>query len=288
MAAPQIQYETLYGIGLLDDLHNYFPAILYDSGRFHTVPQLLHYIRIQSRNRFDLFTFGERSYLDAQARANQRNTASVSMTFENWVPAQRVNPVAVAVAANPTQSVPPEPHHDVRPESQEENDGDDEDDGDNETEGVNITSRNQSDSSNLDRLLMVALMDVLANGSGSGATRTSVRTFQRSDIGSIASLLTSRDNILNLGNINLDTILQPVIVRPTLEQISNGSEIIQLTNSEVCSICQDVMNTTDTVRRLRACNHNFHQGCIDTWYGRNVHCPICRHDIREQNMSAVD
>ncbi len=286
MAALQTQYETLYGIGFLDDLHNYFPAILYDSRRFQTVPQLLHYIRVQSRNRFDLFSFGERAYLDAQARVNQQNTTSVSMTFENWVPAQRTNPVVVGT--NPSQRTSVESQQEVRPESQEENDGDDEDEGDNETEGVNISSRNIPDSSNLDRLLMVALMDVLANGSGSGTTRTSVRTIQRSDIGSIANLLTGRDNILNLGNLNLDTLLQPVIVRPTAEQISTGSEIIQISSPEVCSICQDLMNSSDSVRRLRVCQHTFHQGCIDTWYGRNVHCPICRHDIREQNLSAVD
>jgi hypothetical protein len=26
----------------------------------------------------------------------------------------------------------------------------------------------------------------------------------------------------------------------------------------------------------------FHQTCIDAWFERNVRCPMCRHDIREQ------
>jgi hypothetical protein len=285
MAAPQIQYETLYGIGLLDDLHNYFPAILYDSGRFQTVQQLLHYIRVQSRNRFDLFTFGERSYLDAQARVNQRNTASVSMTFENWIPAQRGTPISnPVVSGNPVASGNPVQR--APEQEQEDNDGDneeDEEDDENANNAVNINSRNNTDGANLDRLLMVALMDVLANGSGTSPPRTTVRRFQTSDIGSIANLLTSRDTNWAL---NIENLLQPVIVRPTAEQISNGSEIVQLESSEVCSICQDLMNTSDTIRRLRVCHHSFHQGCIDRWYERNVHCPICRHDIREVNSVA--
>ena len=44
-----------YGIQLLDDLHTYFPDILYNSQQFQTVPQLLTYIQNQIRNRVDLF-----------------------------------------------------------------------------------------------------------------------------------------------------------------------------------------------------------------------------------------
>lgn len=51
-------YETIYGVGLLDDIHNYFPAILYDSGRFQSLPTMLSYIRIQMNNRFNLFNHG--------------------------------------------------------------------------------------------------------------------------------------------------------------------------------------------------------------------------------------
>ena len=50
-----------YGIGLLDDLHTYFPDLLYSPHRFTNVQQVLDYIRRQARNRFDRFTSAERS-----------------------------------------------------------------------------------------------------------------------------------------------------------------------------------------------------------------------------------
>jgi len=62
------EYETIYGVGLLDDIHNYFPAILYDNGRFQGLPSMLSYVRTQMNNRFNLFNHGA-------ARAGFRRTA---------------------------------------------------------------------------------------------------------------------------------------------------------------------------------------------------------------------
>ena len=44
-----------YGIQLFDEIHHYFPDILYNSQQFQTVPQLLTYVQNQIRNRVDLF-----------------------------------------------------------------------------------------------------------------------------------------------------------------------------------------------------------------------------------------
>ena len=51
-------YQTVYGVGLLDDLHNYFPALLYEQGRFQTLPQVFSYTRNQLNTRFNLFSYG--------------------------------------------------------------------------------------------------------------------------------------------------------------------------------------------------------------------------------------
>ena len=59
-------YETIYGVSLLDDLHNYFPALLYDQGRFQTVNQIFHYIRTQMSERFNLFALGAQRYASTQ------------------------------------------------------------------------------------------------------------------------------------------------------------------------------------------------------------------------------
>ena len=44
-----------YGIQLLDDLHTYFPDVLYNPERFRTVPDLLQYISRQARYHGNIF-----------------------------------------------------------------------------------------------------------------------------------------------------------------------------------------------------------------------------------------
>ena len=75
----------------------------------------------------------------------------------------------------------------------------------------------------------------------------------------------------------------PVLVIPTAEQLAAGTtNLVSVMNLEsACAVCQDSMNVGQSVRRMNRCGHTFHTSCIDTWFQRNVHCPVCRHDIRE-------
>ncbi len=97
-------------------------------------------------------------------------------------------------------------------------------------------------------------------------------------------------DLLNLLNLNLLTpaggaaagAMEPVIVRPTAQQIEAGTSIEILdAEEEICAICQDSMHLGEEVRAMNACDHRFHRNCIDTWFQRNVRCPVCRHDVRE-------
>jgi hypothetical protein len=72
----------------------------------------------------------------------------------------------------------------------------------------------------------------------------------------------------------------PVVVHATSEQISAATESTSSEDdSGNCAICQE--NLTGTVTRIRHCGHSFHPNCITEWFTRSVHCPNCRHDIRE-------
>uniref|UniRef100_A0A6C0D9I0 RING-type domain-containing protein n=1 Tax=viral metagenome TaxID=1070528 RepID=A0A6C0D9I0_9ZZZZ len=81
---------------------------------------------------------------------------------------------------------------------------------------------------------------------------------------------------------NTTSFMEPVVVRPTQEQINNGSSIVEsLNNSDNCAICQDsLIQDGRQVRRIHACHHMFHDNCVNTWFNNNVRCPTCRHDIR--------
>jgi hypothetical protein len=72
------EYERYYEISLLDDLHNYFPDILYNSSRFQTVQDLIQYIQNETRNRFDLFSSALRR--NRTTTSNQETSRSTSST----------------------------------------------------------------------------------------------------------------------------------------------------------------------------------------------------------------
>lgn len=55
-------YERIYYIRLLDDIHNYFPDLLYNPSRFGTVRDVLGYVQEQTQSRFNLFQRGFRRY----------------------------------------------------------------------------------------------------------------------------------------------------------------------------------------------------------------------------------
>jgi len=78
--------------------------------------------------------------------------------------------------------------------------------------------------------------------------------------------------------------LTDVPVIPTSYQIANGSHLVNSVPEDTqCAICQD-NGVTGQWRRL-SCSHYFHNGCILPWFqAGNVRCPVCRHDIRDSGQ----
>ncbi len=103
------------------------------------------------------------------------------------------------------------------------------------------------------------------------------------------SLLGTGQTPLTVLTTELHTLpldLESVLVRPSARQLEDASELdtptspFTISEGETCAVCQEALET-GSLRRLRHCSHAFHRACIDTWFLRNVRCPICRHDIRE-------
>lgn len=221
-------YETLYGMGLLDDLHNYFPALLYQPERFLNVQQVLHYIQEQTRNRFDLFSLGQREYRGANHSVHLNTTTS------------DISGGAAIPNSNLLNRVPPNPTgntisymFNLNPDQEEEE--------------IALTTQ-------LVRTLLT--LPLTTHGRVSGG--------------------------------DMDAFLQPIVIHPTAEQITANTTVGNLvSNTEyTCAVCQDVLQADQEGRKLNTCGHWFHKNCIDTWLGRNVHCPVCRHDIRESTATS--
>jgi len=94
LTTGKMNYTRLYDSPLLDEIHNYFPDLLYAPERFSTVPQILLYIRQQTREHFDLFSRGARQYNETRQRTQMVSTPPprVSVVFdESRATSQRAN-----------------------------------------------------------------------------------------------------------------------------------------------------------------------------------------------------
>ncbi len=125
--------------------------------------------------------------------------------------------------------------------------------------------------------------------------RTTTIPVSSADVPYITSLINELNNQDNTGNISnqftniLTTQLlrsfldQTVTVRPSEQQVNRATttEVVSALIEDNCAICQDAMERGAHIRKINHCGHIFHKECIDAWFDRNVHCPTCRHDIRE-------
>ena len=219
------QYESVYGIGLLDDIHNYFPELLYNQEAFDS--PVLTYVRRQTRERFDLFSHGERQWRaslpvsSAAAAATAAATGAAAATASGFAAHRRA---FSRTMATPVPSTP-----------------------------INSTLPTTTNSDILTTRLLLTLMSIPSGGPmgiGIGAG----------------------DN----------GFLQPVLVRPTAEEIEANTTVGHVVSDESvsCAICQDLLTPEQEGRKLLGCGHWFHRSCIDVWLTRNVRCPNCRHDVR--------
>ena len=230
MASRNNSYESYYGVGLLDDLHNYFPALLYEPDEFHSVRDVLGYISSRTRRRFDLYSNAVNSY---GAAGSVGSAAPVPVRVASGVPTQYTVPSSYAPTATvpATATVPP-------PAARN-------------TVQFPVTAS--------------AISALLAG------------------LGDINSVENSIYQILLRPSIPRvpRNFMEPVVIRPTQEQIAAATRLGTPNDpTEVCAICQETIEDNQPARLINYCEHWFHTNCIDVWFQQNVHCPVCRHDIR--------
>jgi hypothetical protein len=81
-------YTTVYGVGLLDDIHNYFPDLLYNTGRFQNITHVFHYVRNQMNTRFNLFSYGASLHNAAPPAAAYAEPSTPTPIFRRRATAQ--------------------------------------------------------------------------------------------------------------------------------------------------------------------------------------------------------
>lgn len=294
--------QNLYGIQLLDDLHNYFPEILYAPSHFETTHELLLYIRTQATH-INPYEIGLENYRQTTAAVNTIHSPQRSIS-----PRGRHQPTNYEIP----MLVPPSTSSRGRRQTTNH-----------EIPTLvppSTSPRGRHQSTNDEIPMLVPSTSGTASASASAFnafTASTASTASRSympniyetydvHIQSPTGLIPNTRSVDNavlqaiLGLIHLGEGaeeaegvgagagaggLEPVIVRPTRQTIDlrTTQSIAQVSNqAETCIICQETYTEGQTIRSITYCTHKFHKNCIDRWLDTNVHCPICRHDIREQ------
>ena len=80
---------------------------------------------------------------------------------------------------------------------------------------------------------------------------------------------------------------EPVYINPTPEQIANATTNVVYENIETplndrCPISLEVFQPSNEVTQINHCRHIFNSSQLAIWFQRNVRCPVCRFDIRDQ------
>jgi len=121
-------------------------------------------------------------------------------------------------------------------------------------------------------------------------TRSRVRTQTQTQMPQFLSYMIYplRDGSGNIGTNRQRQNFQDVIVRPTTEQFDQATRTIIYNNDVVlpnarCPISLEDFVEGDTIRQIIHCGHAFSEEPIQNWFQSNVRCPVCRHDIRENN-----
>ena len=77
-----------------------------------------------------------------------------------------------------------------------------------------------------------------------------------------------------------------VVVSPTNIEIEIATTVLRYDSNNweydqhTCPISLEQFEENSEIRRINVCGHIFKKANIDRWFDRNVRCPVCRYDIR--------
>lgn len=239
------RFEVPYGIGLLDDLHNILPEVLYDTSAFHTsslvnliqsrIERLFPEDYVRQRTQYRLFQQDWRRRDMNITSETEHSQHSVFRLGSNsrWDASLHRNSARRDVAEAPPTSPVQRMYYTIPLH----------------THSTRNTATEGND-------LVYALLSTL-----------------------------SPEALNNLG------VLSPVPVVPSRDIVNSNTILtaIEPSSDHICTICQSHEQPTENEsqwRILRTCRHTFHRACIDEWFARDIHCPVCRHDIRDSDSES--
>jgi hypothetical protein len=246
-------YIEVYDYNLLDDIHNLFPEFLYDNAMFPSdTNSMIGWIRFRTSDLFPQIYRRERIAYDQLRAVAQRER------YDDWLFMMN----RPSIFSPPPLRMPPQP--------------------------IRMSTYDPSiwNSPTINNLIRSP--SVVPGWGGAYTTPPRQPNFMISP-----SMQTGLSALFN-------TFYDPVPVSATDHEILAASTLMPhnaISAETICPICQDNDQVTSpdasggsppiTWRKLNQCGHLFHTTCVDNWFARNVHCPVCRADIRGSNETGM-
>lgn len=109
---------------------------------------------------------------------------------------------------------------------------------------------------------------------------------------SVSPINTSNSTTSNNNSRFLESFFGPVEVYPTQSQIEAATRRVRYGDivsplNRSCPISMDSFEDDNMVTIIRHCRHIFTSDHLNTWFGSNCRCPVCRYDIRSDNSNAA-
>ena len=246
--------ERPYNFSLLDDIHNLFPEILYDPQLFPgETNRMINWLRYRIMHLFP------QTFRRCRLNYELRLQTSVRNDYDDWMFLSGLNRTI-----NSQVQMPPYRNEFITPR-------------------VNNTTYAAPNTTYGTPNTTYGAPNTVTNNYSPYAGINPVVTWNvdETNLGILSlALLSPAENWLA-------SFFDTVPLRATNQEIELGSELLQSTSvagDVICTICQehDQSTISGLWRRIRRCNHFFHQNCVDRWFLSNPYCPVCRADIREQ------
>jgi hypothetical protein len=256
-SATPIGPIPVYGVPIIDNIHNYFPDILYNNTRFTSLPALMEYLRNQMNHHFNIYN---------------------RMYMEYW----RNNAPDMSNSVSPSrsaQAVPTTPNIQAMPREMQEAL-----DALLNPLGSNISTRTATPvlhpmSTYMDDELLLngfaTPLQPTSNNAPPSINRLSTALnsiFPGIGEGRPAVFMAARAYHIRPLNLNV-----PETDGLTPLDIQRSTHIAQRIEGQ-CPICYDDYSGND-LRIINTCNHAFHIECIDRWFQNHNTCPMCRANV---------
>lgn len=244
MAYNPTGFENVYGFGFLDEVHNFFPELLYDEGLFPN--ETLRWMRHRVNTLFpSAFVRQQHMY----------NLYSAEPRLRSYVQWHREH------VHTPLLATPPPPRV-TTAETAETPLG-----------GAGVPHRRE----NLPQPLFP--LDISGVRTRRVQPQTQMPALFTSLLWDIREPLGADFNDLFT---TLNIPLVDVSIAPSGAQVESASSLqnaSSIPEDVNCSICQERGDESLSWRVLH-CRHMYHRECVDRWFVSHTQCPICRADVR--------